>query len=319
MTRFEKLKLYIESKGGRLLSDSEHWNGGNFIWICENNHQNSSKSQMLYRKSWCRTCITANTKKKVLEKLKENNYTLISQTTSTITYKCTKNHEHTTSNYHVIEGSKCGSCHLEKRKKGLTRLKLQDVQTRLGLLGFTLLSPEYKSLRHQYELKCSKDHIFTKNLVHIIAGVVGCPLCNNSFNSERIFRSKIERIFQVPFPKCRPKWLVNPETNYKLELDCYNEELKLAFEYDGQFHFEVRKGLNNDLDRVKKLDALKERLCVENDVTLIRIPYFLKSKEFYEKIIHSMKIIYGVNYHRIIKAMEFGTITKNDILELRIQ
>jgi hypothetical protein len=110
----------------------------------------------------------------------------------------------------------------------------------------------------------------------------------------------------VPFPKCRPEWLINPETGYRLELDCYNKELGIAFEYDGHFHFEIRKGLNNNLERTKKLDRLKEDICLRNNVKLIRIPYFLKDKEFYNKILEGLHMCYQENYYMVIRAMEKG-------------
>jgi hypothetical protein len=36
------------------------------------------------------------------------------------------------------------------------------------------------------------------------------------------------------FKSVRPGWLENPLTGRNLELDCYNEYLKLALEYNGK-------------------------------------------------------------------------------------
>jgi hypothetical protein len=39
------------------------------------------------------------------------------------------------------------------------------------------------------------------------------------------------------FMSVRPYWLKNPETGRNLELDCYNEEYRLALEYNGVQHY----------------------------------------------------------------------------------
>jgi hypothetical protein len=222
-------------------------------------------------------------------------------------WECEFGHKWMARFHHVRKGTWCSICHKAKLKSGINSIRLtkQEVERRLNKLGFEFLSAEYTNSLQKYTLKCSKGHIFDdKRLSHIISGVVGCSFCNNYFNAERKFRNKLEKIFKVPFPKARPKWLINPATGYRLELDCYNEEFKLAFEYDGQFHFEVRKGINNDLETTKKLDALKEKLCLEHGIVLIRVPYFLKDKELYDKIIQGLKVVHKKDYWRVIKNME---------------
>lgn len=224
-------------------------------------------------------------------------------------WECQFGHKWLAKFFHIRQGTWCSVCHKKKLKSGINSMRLtkEQVINRLSKLGFQFLSNTYTNSLQKYELKCSKGHVFNdKKLSSIFSGKVGCSFCNNYFNSERKFRDKLERIFKKFFPKCRPNWLVNPETGYKLELDCYNEELKIAFEYDGQFHFEVRKGLNNNLENTKKLDALKEKLCLENGITLIRVPYFLKDKEFYEKIIEGFKTIHKEYYWKIIKNIEIS-------------
>lgn len=39
------------------------------------------------------------------------------------------------------------------------------------------------------------------------------------------------------FDKIRPSFLKNPKTNKNMEIDCFNEELKLALEYNGIQHY----------------------------------------------------------------------------------
>ncbi|MEK7070534.1 MAG: hypothetical protein AAB966_01895, partial [Patescibacteria group bacterium] len=65
-------------------------------------------------------------------------------------------------------------------------------------------------------------------------------LTNDSRESkgERACRDAVEDIFGKEFPSVRPGWLINPETGYPLELDCYNADLKLAIEFQGSQHYE---------------------------------------------------------------------------------
>lgn len=97
-------------------------------------------------------------------------------------------------------------------------------------------------------------------------------------------REIIEEIFQRKFSKIRHELLINPETNRKLELDCYSK-LKfkkyyngLAFEVDGEQHYSFNKSwhktrsvFNKQIER----DKLKNELCKKNGILLIRIPYFI--------------------------------------------
>lgn len=71
-------------------------------------------------------------------------------------------------------------------------------------------------------------------------------------------------------------WLLNPLTNRTMQLDGYNEELRLAFEYQGEQHYRhvnyFHKYEEQFLDILRR-DQLKLRLCFQHDVELIIIPY----------------------------------------------
>lgn len=81
------------------------------------------------------------------------------------------------------------------------------------------------------------------------------------------------------FISIRPKFLRNPETGKNLELDCYNSKLKLAVEYQGEQHYRFNKYYHNNIyDFYAQLerDMLKQRLCVEEGIKLIVVPYSIK-------------------------------------------
>ena len=83
-----------------------------------------------------------------------------------------------------------------------------------------------------------------------------------------------QQIFDAEFPKRRPKWLLG-EKGYKMELDGYCEELGIAFEHQGQEHYEIKHYTiksRSALDERKKKDRLKRELCLKNNVVLIEIP-----------------------------------------------
>lgn len=94
-------------------------------------------------------------------------------------------------------------------------------------------------------------------------------------------RQIIESIYNKPFPSIRPSWLKN-HTNKNLELDMYNEELKLAIEYDGEQHYKYSPFFHkspNDLIKQQERDKLKENICKGKGIRLIRIPYTVKFNE----------------------------------------
>lgn len=91
-------------------------------------------------------------------------------------------------------------------------------------------------------------------------------------------RRVLEDIFGVPFAKVRPDFLKNPVTggNYNLEIDCYNDRLKLGVEYQGQQHYKFNAQWHKTKDAFlnqKYRDDMKRRLCRDNGVTLIEVPY----------------------------------------------
>ena len=108
--------------------------------------------------------------------------------------------------------------------------------------------------------------------------------------------ASLERIFQKPFYHGRPNFLRNPITkNYNLELDCYNSEIGLAVEYNGEQHYKYipffhqnKEAFKNQLYR----DELKRRMCKDAGVELIEVPYTIPVKDiesFLKNIINTYK------------------------------
>ena len=92
-------------------------------------------------------------------------------------------------------------------------------------------------------------------------------------------RRVIEKITGLPFPRARPNFLKNTVSGSNLELDCFNPEMKLALEYNGEQHYKYIPYFHQSKDafyNVKYRDEMKNRLCKENGVTLITIPYTVK-------------------------------------------
>lgn len=93
----------------------------------------------------------------------------------------------------------------------------------------------------------------------------------------------VEFYFQKPFVRIRPDFLTNPITNNALELDVYNDDLKLAIEYNGSQHYNFNKMMHqNSRDRFQNQqyrDYIKKNLCKENGIELIVVPYTIRIED----------------------------------------
>lgn len=103
-----------------------------------------------------------------------------------------------------------------------------------------------------------------------------------SRSKETKIRKWLEKKFGVPFKKKRPKWNKNPLTGKALELDMYNEGLKLAIEFQGRQHFEFVEKFHKtqaDFEMGRKRDQFKRLNCQRNKVKLVEIPYWCPDEE----------------------------------------
>ncbi|AYV81015.1 MAG: hypothetical protein Harvfovirus13_21 [Harvfovirus sp.] len=117
--------------------------------------------------------------------------------------------------------------------------------------------------------KKNKSHIWKTTINHRTSNGSNCPYC--LYKSEDESRNILEQILNIEFIKARPSFLE------KLELDGYNDKLKIAFEYQGIQHFKYiqyfHKNGEDDFMKQKQRDETKRSLCIKNNISLIEIPY----------------------------------------------
>lgn len=96
--------------------------------------------------------------------------------------------------------------------------------------------------------------------------------------TENICRKILEKIYGDSFNTIRPDWLKSPKTGKNLELDCYNEKLKLALEFNGKQHYAYtpyfHKSKKDFFAQVHR-DDWKRKKCQAQGITLIEIPYWV--------------------------------------------
>ena len=166
----------------------------------------------------------------------------------------------------------CRSCS-GLNKKTIEELRLIAAQKNIELVSdYT----EYLSNKTPLTWRCKKGHKWKANANNIAStNTKKCPYCKSGSSSkEQLCREIFEKNTKHLFPAAWPKWLKS-QNGQSLQLDGFCEELKIAFEYDGEFHYKPHWAANQvQFDRLKQNDLDKTRLCSEQGVTLIRIPYF---------------------------------------------
>jgi len=110
-------------------------------------------------------------------------------------------------------------------------------------------------------------------------------------------REVFEDIFGVEFPKAERgylEWLIN-DRGHSMHLDGYNEDLNLAFEYQGLQHWVKRTRDETDEhfnNRVRD-DKTKVKLCKKYGVMLIVVDYTIKFEDMKDYIVKKYEEMSG--------------------------
>ena len=113
---------------------------------------------------------------------------------------------------------------------------------------------------------------------NVINGKTWCPTCATSiWRTEAGIRDILETIFfPSKFGSCYPQFLEG------LQLDGYCRELSLAFEYQGEQHYDSENyfhfGEISSFEAQQERDIKKRELCKAAGVRLVLIPYFANDK-----------------------------------------
>lgn len=97
----------------------------------------------------------------------------------------------------------------------------------------------------------------------------GCGECNISKGENKIMKFLKKNKVKFIYDKACLKFLNN------LRPDFYLPEYNTIIEYDGEQHFRPVDvfGGEEEYKKVLERDNEKERLCIENDIRLVRLPY----------------------------------------------
>lgn len=134
-------------------------------------------------------------------------------------------------------------------------------------------------------ITCDKHGNFSQRAGDHLNGA-GCPTCNSS-KGESVIRESLLCLSvnfeeQKRFKTCKNK--------KPLPFDFYLPDHNLLIEYDGRQHYKPVSywGGNKRFNTLKRNDQIKNNWCLDNGITLLRIPYtsFNKIEQILEKYIN---------------------------------
>jgi len=103
----------------------------------------------------------------------------------------------------------------------------------------------------------------------------------------------LEHILKMPFYKIRPDFLRNDVTGYNLEIDLYNNDLKLGVEVQGDQHYKFTPFFHRNKETFlnqRYRDEMKKQKCMKEGITLIEIPYSVGEKRLKQYIINQLRL-----------------------------
>jgi hypothetical protein len=289
----KRLKQIIDARGGSWVS-GQYVNNSTPIFIdCGSGHESVPITpDSLFQGSWCRKCAGKLTANEWLSKMQEHaklkGGRLISGhylgARSRHEWECGEcGHRWKTTNHSIlVRGSWCGVCAQSvefdlNKYESRARLAVKNLKGEFSSIERTNVSAEGRKSKSRRRVNvtytCKFGHQNIADLYSLEKGH-GCYTCNRRGIREHVCRMMFEHFFGRAFPKKRPSWLIEQDTGYRLELDGYCEELAIAFEYQGQQHYERVDHFQSEkeFEALRRRDKYKRIKASEVGIHLIEVP-----------------------------------------------
>lgn len=212
-----------------------------------------------------------------------------SDTQNRIYCKCSVcGYEWDTSPATLRNGSGCPMCAnrsrslKEQMSQGDFEAKLSKVQPNLKIIG------EYCGTHKLISVKCLKHNVIWESYpANLLNKSSQCKLCRSE-NAD--IQSTGEKIISDYLTKRKYTFQYDKSLNgckFKrlLRFDFYIPEINVCIEYDGEQHYMpvtfngISKSASlNRLLNTQKRDSIKNKYCQDNEIKLIRIPYWEKDR-----------------------------------------
>jgi rubredoxin len=283
----KKAREFIKNKGGEL---NKNWKYKGiyvkFLISCEKGHKWKTNWHRIQQNQWCPICSGHKKDKKDIRKFIENKKGKILRikkyinNLTKILILCENGHEFETCWLQLQQKQWCPKCasirSAKKRTKNENYIR-KFIEEKSGILNDNWV---YSGCYIKFPIICENGHRFETHWNRLWQKH-WCPYCKNK--SQQKFRETIEKYFNASFPSKNPKWLYYPETGRLLQLDGYNNSLKIAFEFQGQQHYKEVSFFHNCGERfesLKKRDLFKKEKCKEKGILLICVPYWLSEMKW---------------------------------------
>lgn len=273
------IRNYLKNEGYILL-DSEYKNTKSKLNIkCPNGHLEKITFDTFKRNVRCNKCSSNKlTYDFVKYEFEKNGYILLEtdyiNNRTKMNFKCPKGHLGKIT-YNNFKKHKCSKCF------GNSKHDIEYIKKEFQKYDYTLLENNYINSITKMNFKCPNGHY---NYITYKTFKRGSRCSSCLYKNEQKCRKILENYFKNKFPKTRPNFLNG------LELDGYNQELNLAFEYNGEQHYIYNKFFhnNNKLNffNQRKRDLEKFLLCKINNIKLIIIPYYYNNQDIISYISH---------------------------------
>lgn len=167
----------------------------------------------------------------------------------------------------ILSGRGCPKCGGTLKKTNDVFVKeVNKINRNIDVIGI------YTTARTKIMFKCKKCGNAWNAYPYSILEGTGCPKCNESHGEKEVQnwldKHNISYVRQMKFDKCIDIAL--------LPFDFYLPNNNICIEYDGKQHFspvDLYGGKQGFIIR-KKHDDIKNKFCEENNINLIRIPYY---------------------------------------------